>query len=90
MIHPREPARALLFAKGRRNYGVYNEPLPHNKENKMQSHTAAQKRMSVGTLLVALMFVVIALAFASYITVHDIMPAVHNFLNALQQHPSNT
>ena len=56
----------------------------------MQSHTAAQKRMSVGTLLVALMFVVIALAFASYVTVHDIMPAVHNFLNALQQHPSNT
>lgn len=44
----------------------------------------ARKNMDVMTLVVALSFVVIALAFAAF-AVQDVMPHIHNFLETLTQ-----
>jgi preprotein translocase subunit SecG len=55
----------------------------------MNAHAPhARKNMDVMTFVVALSFVVIALAFAAY-AMHDVMPHIHAFLETLA-HPQTT
>lgn len=44
----------------------------------------AQKQDRVMTFYVILMFVASIIAFASYITIQEVIPAIHNFTEVLQ------